>query len=687
MNIKFVIARSLIGRGGLQFLFFFIVAAFVLLLLGLLGHWIGFEPFDVFMSYIAPGNGWKIDGGQQIKALSGSNIRDWYLPIIGILGAIIFTGLLVSVFTNIVQYWVGRIRDGHVKYNLKNHIVIIGYDAVVPSLVKQLLDEGRKESKIIVASKKPVSEIRGLIRSKIGTREKRDIIYMHSEFFSKEELSRLDTPKAQQIFVVGDRIEGNRDAENMRLMLILKQIHSNMNAKRIPLTMWFDNETTYAAMQLNDLKDDWKTYFDYRPYNYFNDWADRLLVSRHYHKGKHLIEYPALDRDGITKDSDKHVHLVVIGMNRMGIAVAKEAAHMLHFPNFDDNELGKNQTIITFIDDHADTEMAFFKGRHPGYFEIAPTFYWDAIKTEDETVFDSFEVNRDTERKNFLDIQFQFIKGRIESDNVRKWLIKQAKNPDQYLTITVCLSDSITALGAALYLPEEIYYNSSEGNTVNILVRQESTGALVDMLQKAAESGKNKRLSNLYPFGMIDNSYDFKEQDNTVALIMNYIYDYYYNNHCIPNSIPEKSDLENLWKDVTISNQWSNLYLADSLTFKLRSIGYDINSGMPLEMYSGDKDRMARVEHNRWNMEKLLIGYRALREEELKWSIKEKKEAKKTRFVHHDIRPYEDLPSAEQQNDKNIIDALPMVIRYMKEHDLLHCHSKVKDNSIIRTEI
>lgn len=687
MNIKFIIARSLIGRGWLQFIFFLIVAAFILLFLGFLGHWIGFEPFDVFMSYIAPGNGWKIEGGQQIKALSGSDIRDWYLPIIGVFGAIIFTGLLVSVFTNIVQYWVGRIRNGHLKYNLKEHIVIIGFDTVVPSLVKQLLNsDDTKERMIVIASKKPVSEIRGLICSKIeGKRERWSVVYMHSEHFSKRELSRLDTPKAHHIYVIGDRIEGNRDAENMRLMLILKQIHSKMNAKRIPLTMWFDNETTYAAMQLNDLKDDWKTFFDYRPYNFFNDWADRLLVSRHYHKGKYIIEYPALDRDGISKSCDKHVHLVVIGMNRMGVAVAKEAAHMLHFPNFDDNEPAKNQTIITFIDDHADTEMAFFKGRHPGYFEIAPTFYWDATKTEDETVSDSFEVNIDTERNNFLDVQFQFIKGRIESDNVRKWLIKQAKNPGQYLTITICLSDSTTALGAALYLPEEIYYNSSEGNTVNILVRQESTGALVEMLQRAADSGTNKRLSNLYPFGMIDNSYDFKEQDNTVALIMNYIYDYDYKNHCLPHLIPEKSDLENLWKDVTISNQWSNLYLADSLTFKLRSIGYDINSGMPLEMSSGDKDRMARVEHNRWNMEKLLIGYRALREDEQKWSSKEKKDAKKMRFIHHDICPYEELPSAEQQNDKNIIEALPMVIRYMNEHGLLHSHSKV--NSTLRTKI
>jgi len=672
-NVKLKISRILIGRGIAQFCVFLGIAASFLLLLWVIGLLLGFSLFEVVLSYIAPGNSWRLEG-EVARAATADNKSDWYLPIVGFIGAVIFTGLLVSVFTNIVQYWVTRIREGHVSYNLQDHYVIIGYDAIVPTLVKQIFRfENNANTHIIVSSQKPVSEIRNTILSKLGKNQERKVVYMHSEHFSEIELSRLNTHQAKQIFVVGDRIEGNRDAENMRLMLILKQIHSNKNTKRIPLTMWFDNETSYAAMQLNDIKDDWKSLFDYRPYNFYNDWADRLLVSRHYHKGDKIIEYPALDRDGIRKDSNQYVHLVVIGMNRMGVAVAKEAAHMLHFPNFDDNIPNKNQTVITFIDDHADTEMAFFKGRHPGYFKIAPSYYWDAIKTG--TGF----INEPSERikfnQNFLDVKFQFLKGRIESEIVKNWLIEQAKDPNQYLTIAVCLTDSTNALGAAFYLPEEIYYGNADGNQVNIFVRQESTGALVEMLQRASESGKNQRLADIYPFGMIDNSFDFKELDNTVAQIMNYIYDYDYNNHCLPTSIPPKVELDNLWKDVSISNQWSNLYLADSLTFKLRSIGYDMNSGLPLEMSQGDKDRMARVEHNRWNMEKLLIGYRALTaKEESEWSNEKKKEVKKTRFIHHDICPYDDLQCKDQQNDKNIIEALPMVLGYMKEHGLLHHH-------------
>lgn len=674
-NLKLNISRILIGRGITQFVAFLGIAAFILIILWVIGCLFGYSFFEILLSFMDPGNSWRLQDENVVRAASKCNYADWYLPIVGFVGAVIFTGLLVSVFTNIVLYWVTKIREGHVKYKLQEHIVIIGFDSVVPSIIKQILKSGDNNNcKVLIASQRPVSKISNLIHSKVGLLE-RNVVYMHSEYFSKEELSRLNTHKAKQIFVVGDRIDGNRDAENMRLMIILKQIHSKMKAKRIPLTMWFDNETTYAAMQLNDIKDDWKSLFDYRPYNFFNDWADRLLTSRHYHKGDNIIEYPALDREGITKDSDKHVHLVVIGMNRMGIAVAKEAAHMLHFPNFDDHSPNRNQTVITFIDDHADTEMAFFKGRHPGYFKIAPTYYWDAINTGTGFILDPSE--RVKYNKNFLDIRFQFLKGRIENETVRTWLVEQASDPNQYLTIAVCFSDSTNALGAALYLPEEIYYGNTDGNIVNIFVKQESTGALVETLQIASESGRNKRLRNLYPFGMIDNSFDFNELDNTVAQIMNYVYDYYYKNDDIPTNIPDESELKELWKDVTISNQWSNLFLSNSLTFKLRSIGYDINSGLPLEMSKGDKERMARVEHNRWNMEKFLMGYRAPTEQERQeWTQKQMSEFKKSRFIHHDICFYDNLHCKDQQNDRNIIEALPMVLRYMKDHHLLHCHNE-----------
>jgi hypothetical protein len=54
-------------------------------------------------------------------------------------------------------------------------------------------------------------------------------------------------------------------------------------------------------------------------------------------------------------------------------------------------------------------------------------------------------------------------------------------------------------------------------------------------------------------------------------------------------------------------------------------------------------DVMAKVEHNRWNVEKLLMGYRKAQRNEDKYEHKEYSDQlskNKRLFIHHDIRPF-----------------------------------------------
>ena len=63
---------------------------------------------------------------------------------------------------------------------------------------------------------------------------------------------------------------------------------------------------------------------------------------------------------------------------------------------------------------------------------------------------------------------------------------------------------------------------------------------------------------------------------------------------------------------------------------------------------------MARVEHNRWNVEKLLMGFRKPHWDEDKYNVDKMLQGDLTRykgdlsknrkrFIHHDIRPFEQL--------------------------------------------
>lgn len=606
-------------------------------------------------------------------SFTGHNIL---LLITECLGTILFSGLIVSIITNVINLKVDDIKVGHVHYRLKNHVVIIGYDAIVPSIISELVKHSQySKSKIVLQASTSVDDIRNDLLSKLPRKALKRIVMVHAPRQSVEELELLYTVNAKEIYVVGDRTQSDHDAENMYTFETLVAIHEKYGkAERKPITIWFENESSYAALQLNDINSEWKRLFEFKPYHFYKRWANRLLTNSDYGTGVNKISYPELDHDGITVDSTKHVHLIIVGMNRMGIALAKEAAHMMHFPNFDE-KTGENRTRITFIDDNADVEMNFFIGRHSGYFDIAPTLYADMT----EKCIDGFPKNFEGNKKHFLDIQFEFIKGRVESKYVREWIKKEMKDNDAITTIAICLHNPSQSFGMAMYLPEEVYTRGrndiskpweviDNDKVVNIFVRQEKTGSLIKSFGDAAKSGgaKNKKYANIYPFGMVDDSFAINYYSNHLAMAFNYIYDFYFEyNNTLPASIPSVDELLAKWKPISTSNKWSNLYLADSIEFKLRSIGENEESIRTATLSDEQIEKMAYTEHSRWNMEKLLMGYRPLNDKEREVENDTKKKLKNNMFVHHLIKPYKDLSEEDKQLDRNIIKKLPDIIRML----------------------
>ncbi len=315
---------------------------------------------------------------------------------------------------------------------------------------------------------------------------------------------------------------------------------------------------------------------------------------------------------------------------------------------------------------------------HSGYFEIAPIKYVDLSKKDFDKFESTYQVNNQTETTNFLDVQFEFIKGRVESKYVREWIKKEMSDDDAITTIAICLHNPSQSFGMAMYLPDEVYTRGRDDKNrpweiidkdkvVNIFVRQEKTGSLIKSFGDAAMSSnaKNKKYANIYPFGMVDDSFAINYYSNHLAMAFNYIYDFYFEyNKTLPESIPSINELLTKWKSLSTSNKWSNLYLADSIEFKLRSIGYDEESIRTATLSDEQIERMACTEHCRWNMEKLLMGYRALSNRE-QIEKTDTNKLKKNMFAHHLIKPYKDLTEDEKQLDRNIIKKLPDILRML----------------------
>ena len=680
MNIKYWINKLLGGGLWWQILFFTIINLGVFMLcIGIylclktpnsdpkleLGIW---EAIRLFL-----------DSNSIIDKPKGYTWNNLLLLITECLGTILFSGLIVSVITNVISQKVDLIKDGHIHYNLKNHVVIIGYDTIVPSIISELISN-RKYTKLkfVLQTSASVEDVRNDLLSKLPRKALKQVILVHAPRLSVEELELLYTYNAREIFIIDEREQSDHDAENMHTFETLVMIHNKKGVTECKsLTIWFENEASYAALQLNDISEEWKKYFEFKPYNFYKRWANRLLTNSNYGIGNSKIEYPELDHDGIKENSSKHVHLIIVGMNRMGIALAKEAAHLMHFPNFDENT-GNNRTRITFIDDKADTEMNFFIGRHTGYFDIAPIKYADLSEKSFSKFESTYQVNNPTETTNFLDIQFEFIKGRVESKYVREWIKKEMSDNYAITTIAICLHNPSQSFGMAMYLPEEVYLRGrndmskpweviDRDKVVNVFVRQEKTGALIKSFGDAAKDSdaKNKKYANIYPFGMIDDSFAIDYYSNHLAMAFNYIYEFYFTyNKTLPASIPTIDELLAKWKTLSTSNKWSNLYLADSIEFKLRSIGHNEESIKTATLSDEQIEKMAYTEHCRWNMEKLLMGYRPLSDKEKTDSIDTNK-LKKNMFAHHLIKPYENLTEDDKQLDRNIIKKLPDIIRML----------------------
>lgn len=613
-----------------------------------------------------------LDSNSIIDQPSHYTWNNLLLLITECLGTILFSGLIVSLITNDLDQKMSKIKAGRIHYRLKEHVVIIGYDAIVPSVISELIklpDQQYTKSKFVLQTSKPVEEIRNDLLSKLSERVvNKQVILVHAPRLSFEELELLCTDNAREIFIVGERNQSEHDAENMHTFQRLVEIHEKKGVSESkPLTIWFENEASYAALQLNDISEDWKKYFEFKPYNFYKRWANRLLTNSVYGEETQRIDYPELDHEGIVESSSKHVHLIIVGMNRMGIALAKEAAHLMHFPNFNE-ETGKNRTRITFIDDHADREMNFFVGRYSGYFEVATSkLYKDMSYRTDE----DFPRNEDI-KNHFLDIQFEFIKGRVESEHVRSWIKKQLEDDDAITTIAICLHDPSQSFGMAMYLPDEVYTRGrndlskpwevvDKDKVVNIFVRQEKTGSLIKSFGDTAKSAYacNKKYANIYPFGMIDDSFAVDYDSNRLAMAFNFIYADKLRADISLNELSEK------WKPLKISHKWSNLYLADSIEFKLRSIGLDVESAKQAKLTKEQIDTMAYIEHCRWNMEKLLLGYRPYRNE-VPLGDEHVANLKNHMFVHPLIKPYHDLTDAEKHMDRNIIEQLPAILRMLK---------------------
>ena len=569
--------------------------------------------WSTYYHFIDPGN-------QHMTTTKGG--RAW-AAVIAVFGMFLLNGLLVSSIIGYVDRRKEKWIKGEVRYKwfLKRspHYVIIGGNDMVPGVVKQMLGNMKT---ILIQTMRDVEAFRRELFSILNEEEQKRIIIYYGSRTSEKDIKELCIENAEEVYILGeetrtDDIESYHDTMNMECLNLIRdyiaQTTSVLNeGNRLVCRVMFEYQTTFSVFQFYDVDKEVCKFIDFKPFNYYESWAQKVLVNKEI-KPEKLREaaargdyLPLEGIGGIKENDDSYVHLFVVGMSRMGVAMGIEAAHLAHFPNSESKNV---RTKITFIDKNAAEEKNFFMGRFKELFALSHWRYGEV--NNDSLAWEKSHTPSDLDYLggDFLDIEWEFINGGIEHAAIQDYILASA-NPSAIVTIAVCLPESNRSHAAALYLNKKIYESKS---VIQVLVYNRYGDSIMKSLH--SNEAKHPYLNKLKSFGTPEACVDvgFLEQSEEVGDVINGKYSEIKRRYIDPaQKEAGLSDGKGGYKGKSsTAKSWSNIYNGNMVWTKLRSIDYKGGTLSQAEI-----DMLSDVEHNRWNIEQLLLNFRPLTQKE-----------------------------------------------------------------------
>ena len=429
------------------------------------------------------------------------------------------------------------------------------------------------------------------------------------------------------------------DGNRLRIHLVLRNQGLADSFKRLPLTGDMADNIELYAYTAEDL------------------WSMKML-------GIHPGSTTRLDRQPMTADSRQFIHFVIFGASNQSESLAIHTVLTAHYPNYcRDNSL---RTRITMIAD-SQKEFHHFQQR---YRNLLVNSYRRVVEVDGDNVECSVLTPQYSGvRKDFVDIEWEFVSGRSEDAAIGYKLQKWAQDEQRQLTVAFCYDQDERNLTEALSLPAELL------DFIPVWIRLEDERALDFMKQ-------SERYARLMAFGMKDAVLPDLSVFIQLAQCVNFAY-----NKMRETSIekekkglyslevaidpPEEQELQQLWNNgrLTTEKRWSNIYNAFSLRTKMYSLGHPMEKWDTLFAISDkETESLSEVEHNRWCAEELVLGYRPTTEEEharissdISWRSKFKAE-----FKHDDLRNYHELGVDETglpvaRYDTGLVRTLPLL--------------------------
>lgn len=371
-----------------------------------------------------------------------------------------------------------------------------------------------------------------------------------------------------------------------------------------------------------------------------------------------------LDRQPVPPDSPQFTHFVIFGAGGQAESLAIHTALIAHYPNYcRDNSL---RTRITMVADSPD-DLRHFQQRYRNLLahSYRRTVYVDDNEVRCEELAPQYAGHRD----NFVDIEWEFVTARSDNGIVNYKLQKWASDENRQLTIAFCYADDdrnvseTLSLSSAVLASTPVWLRVCDDRAVGFL----------------KQSGQ---FANVIPFGMTDAELPDMSLFIRMAQCVHFAYCHMRETSREEQSqgrtamevaveIPTERQLQDLWNSprLTTPKRWSNVYNAFTLRSKMHSLGHPAEEwGTLFAINDHEVESLSEVEHNRWSVEELILGYRPTTQAEHDDILKDLtlRSQLKSEYIHDDLRSYRELGIDETglpvtRYDTGLIRTLPLM--------------------------
>ena len=416
------------------------------------------------------------------------------------------------------------------------------------------------------------------------------------QVLSVEGLS-LDGPV--EVCLLADAGEDDKAVAMLAELAALYDMDSH-HGKPLTCHLMVQERETLRMLQTCDLRDEVRRKVDVYPFTMDEVWCRSIV----------------LDYEPITLQSEKHVHLVIFGMGGVAETVAIQAAHVAHYPNYVRNH--SLRTRITMIEADAEQKSGDFIKKYQHLFDNS---YYRIVKpSEEKAVVKFHQPMYKGKREDFVDVEWEFVEAEMWNADVREKLKRWAKDDKQLLTVVMADSDENKNAAEALYLPNELH----ESATPIHIYKQQNEG--YDVTLPLVRMAKNVKY-------VYEQCYRQNDKEWSGKMLWTVEID--------------REERERLWAEESNVKRMSCIYNAMTIPSKMRSLGLDENEWNKFyDIPQQDIELLAQVEHNRWSVEELILGFRPCTDEEqekIAADVKTQKKVFKERKIHYDLRAYSDL--------------------------------------------